>query len=128
MCRNRLGVVTAASGYKLESDPDSVLAPAVGVVLSDRAEAVGRTDEYFPGAPDIAVEVMSPSDRCADMEEKTRDYLSTGTLAVIVVDPCRRTVTVHRPGSEPNTLAEDDTLAVEDVVPGWKLPVRDIFE
>ena len=126
--RNRLGVATLASGYKLESDPDHVLAPAVGVVLRERAEAVGRTDDYFPGAPDVAVEVVSLDDRLGDIEEKTRDYLSAGTLAVIVVDPRRRTVTVHRPDSDPDALTEDGTLAVEHVVPGWRLPVRDIFE
>ena len=126
--RNRLGVATLASGYKLESDPDHVLAPPVGVVLRDRAEAIGRTDDYFPGAPDVAVEVTSPSDSHADVEEKTRDYISAGTLAVIVVDPRARAVAVHRPDSDPDELTEDDTLAIEHVVPGWRLPVRDIFE
>ena len=126
--RNRLGVATVASGYKLESDPDHVLAPAVGVVLREKAEAVGRTDDYFLGAPDVAIEVTSPSDRDADVEEKARDYLSAGTLAVIVVDPRGRTVTVHRPDSAAEVLAEDDTLSVEPAFPGWRLPVRDIFE
>ena len=126
--RNRLGVATVASGYKLESDPDHVLAPAVGIVLRERAGAVGRTDDYFPGAPDVAVEVISPSDRYADVEEKTRDYLSAGTLAVIVVDPRRRAVRIHRSPADTVVLTEDDVLEVDDAVPGWRLPVKDIFE
>lgn len=125
---NRLGVATTAGGYRLASDPDSVLAPPVGIVLRDRAEAVGRTDDYFPGAPDVAVEVTPPGDNSAYMEENTRDYLAAGTLAVIVVDPWRRTVTVHRPGAEPDALTEADVLAVEDVVPGWRMRVGEIFE
>ncbi len=126
--RNGLGVATSASGYRLESDPDHVLAPAVGVVLRERAEALGRADDYFPGAPDVAVEVISSSDRYTDVEDKTRDYLSAGTVAVILVDPRERTATVHRPDSGPDVLTEDDTLAIEHAIPGWRLPVRDIFE
>ena len=85
-------------------------------------------DGYFPGAPDIAVEVISPSDSYTEVEEKVADWLNAGTLAVIVVDPRRRTVKVHRSPAEAVVLTEADVLAVEGVVPGWQMRVRDIFQ
>ena len=121
-------VCVAEPGFKLASNPDHVRVPDAAFVRRERDEAAGPTPGFFSGPPDIAVEVISPSDRYADVEEKTRDYLSAGTLAVIVVDPRRRTVTVHRPDSDPDMLTEADTLAVEDIIPGWRMPVRGIFE
>ena len=123
-----LGVVCAAeTGFVLESDPDHVRAPDVSFVSSERAKAAGSTPGFFPGPPDVAVEVISPADRYPDVEEKVADWLAAGTLAVIVVDPRRRTVRVHRPGTDVATLAEDDTLTVEEAVPGWQMPVAEIF-
>ena len=76
----------------------------------------------------MAVEVVSPRDTYTDVEEKVADWLDAGTLAVIVVDPRRRAVKVYRTPADTVVLTEDDTLTVEDAVPGWKLPVSDIFE
>ena len=125
---NRLGTAYAATGFLLESDPDHVRAPAVAIVRRERAESVADRDSYFPGAPDIAVEVISPSDSYADVEEKVTDWLEAGTLAVIVVDPRRRTARVHRSPTEVVVLRKADVLSVEDVVPGWRMPIKDIFE
>ncbi len=126
---NRLGTAYAGgTGFLLESDPDHVRAPAVAFVRRERAESVVDRDIYFPGAPDIAVEVISPSDSYTEVEEKVADWLDAGTLAVIVVDPRRRTAKVHRSPTEVVVLKEEDVLAVEDVVPGWRMTVKDIFE
>ena len=125
---NRLGTVYAATGFLLESDPDHVRAPAVAFVRRARAESVVDRDGYFPGAPDIAVEVISPSDSYTEVEEKVADWLNAGTLAVIVVDPRRRTIKVHRSPAEAVVLTEADVLAVEEIVPGWQMRVRDIFQ
>ena len=90
-------------------------------------KAAGRTPGFFPGPPDVAVEVISPSDSHTEVEEEVADWLGAGTLAVIVVDPRRRTVKVHRSLAEAAVLTEADVLAIEDVVPGWRMPVEDIF-
>ena len=123
---NRLGRVSSANGFLLASD--HVRAPDVGFILAERAREPGATPGYFPGPPDIAVEVISPSDRYGDVEEKVEDWLAAGTLAVIVVNPRNRTVRIHQPGMNATQLTEDDALEVPKVIPGWRMPVREIFE
>ena len=125
-----LGAVYAAeTGYQLASDPDHVRAPDVSFVSRERLARIGETDGYWPGAPDIAVEVVSPGDRYAEVEEKVRCWLDAGTRMVVVVDPPRnRTVRVHRPRSLVVDLTADEILDGGDVVPGWRLPIREIFD
>ena len=126
---NGLGKVYAAeTGFKLGSDPDHVRAPDAAFVRRERATAARETPGFFPGPPDVAVEVISPTDLYTEVEEKVAGWLDAGTLAVIVVDPRRRTVKVHRSPADAIALTEADTLAVEDIVPGWRMPIRDIFE
>jgi Uma2 family endonuclease len=83
---------------------------------------------YFAGAPDLAVEVISPNDLYTEVDEKVAEWLEHGCQMVLVVNPRRRTVAVHRSGQMGRILGEDDTLDGEDVVPGWTMPVRDIFD
>ncbi len=126
---NGLGEVCAAeTGFKLESDPDHVRAPDAAFVRRERAEEVGDAQGFFPGAPDVAIEVISPSDSYTEVEEKVADWLDAGTLAVIVVDPRRRIVKIHCSPTDVVVLTEADTLDIGDVVPGWQMPVRDIFQ
>ncbi|MGE3272324.1 MAG: Uma2 family endonuclease [Chloroflexota bacterium] len=122
------GVVTGEVGFRLQSDPDTVRAPDVAFVTRERLKNIGRPQGYFPGAPDLAVEVISPSDRYTDVEEKVAEWLEHGTRMVFVVNPRRQTVWVHRPGRAVDVLGLDDVLAGEDVVPGWSLPIRELFE
>jgi Uma2 family endonuclease len=82
---------------------------------------------YFRGAPDLAVEVMSPNDLYTEVDEKVGEWLEHGTRMVFVVNPRRRTVAVHRPGQPLRVLTVEDTLDGEDVVPGWTFPVSAIF-
>ena len=125
---NKLGrVYSASGGFRLESDPDTVLAPDAAFVRQERVEVVGDGDGYFPGAPDLAVEVISPSDRYTEVDEKVAEWLAAGTSMVVIVNPRNRTVRVHRPTTDSVLLTEEDTLDGGDVVPGWKLLVADIF-
>ena len=129
MKANGLGKVYAAeTGFKLASDPDHVRAPDAAFVQRERVEEVGDSPGFFPGPPDVAIEVISPSDLYTDVDEKVSDWLDAGTLAVIVVDPRRRVVKVHRSLTDVVVLAEADTLEVSDVVLGWQMSIKDIFE
>lgn len=122
-----LGEVYAAeTGFRLSRDPDTVRAPDVSFV---RRARLGGGDEtaFFDGAPDLAVEVISPSDRYSDVLEKVWDYVDAGTPLVVVVDPPARSITVYRSRTDVAVLTEDDVLDGGDVVPGWRLPVRDVF-
>lgn len=124
---NRLGRTRIAeSGFILERDPDSVRAPDVAFVGQVRIEAIGKTTRFWPEAPDLAIEVISPNDRYSEVNEKVTDYLAAGTRMVVVVNPRNRTVNVHTPDNTV-TLEMGDTLDGGDVVPGWQMPVANIF-
>jgi Uma2 family endonuclease len=74
------------------------------------------------------VEVISPNDRLTKVADKVTEWLEHGAKLVFVVNPRRKTVDVHRPGQQPRTLGVDDVLDGEDVVPGWSMAVRDLFD
>jgi Uma2 family endonuclease len=121
-----LGTVFAAeTGFLLARDPDTVRAPDVAFVREDRPAAPPRG--YYPGAPDLAVEVLSPDDRPGYVREKVAEWLEAGALAVWVVDPKERTLTVHEPGQAACTLDETGTVWGGATLPGFELAVRDVF-
>jgi Uma2 family endonuclease len=92
------------------------------------AMRIGRVlGNFWPGAPDLAVEVVSPSDSYAEVQDKVFDWLEAGTRMVVVADPRKRVVTVFRSLAEIRVLTERDHLDGGDVVPGWALPVTAIF-
>jgi Uma2 family endonuclease len=99
----------------------------VAFVRRQRAEEVTDSEGYWPGPPDLAVEVVSPSDTYAEVEEKTLEWLDAGTRMVILVNPRQRSVTVYRSRSAIVILNEKDVLDGGDVVPGWSMPVQDVF-
>lgn len=126
---NDLGVVFAAeTGFKVASNPDTVRAPDIAFVRRERLEAVGEVEGYWPGAPDLAVEVVSPNDLYTEVEEKVADWLEAGAGMVVVVNPRNRTVVVRRSPSEITLLEESGTLNGAEVVSGWSMPVRDVFQ
>lgn len=122
---HRLGKTYAAeTGFLLSRNPDTVLAPDASFVRSER---VARLSKYFPGPPDLAVEVLSPNDTASEVEAKVRHWLQAGCRIVIVVDPEKKTVTVNTQQGT-TRLSDGDTLDGGDVVPGWQLPLRELFE
>jgi Uma2 family endonuclease len=127
---NRLGVVLASNtGFQLAFDPDTVLAPDGAFIRRDRVlEAGGLPEGYWPGAPDLAVEVISPDDTYTDVDEKVIDWLEAGTRIVIVINPWARSVMVHRSPTDVVRLTESDTLTLGDLVPGFEIRVAELFE
>jgi Uma2 family endonuclease len=127
---NGLGKTYAAeTGFKLSSDPDTVRAPDAAFVSRARLEEVGEIEGYWPGAPDLAVEVISPSDTHTEVVEKALAWLEAGCRMVLAVDPSRRNVTVYRALDDIRILTggAGETLDGADVVPGWSLPVAELF-
>ena len=125
---HNLGKVYAANtGFLIGVNPDHVRAPDVAFIRQERAAAAGKVEGYWPGAPDLAVEVISPNDRYTEVEEKVADWLAAGVQLVVLVNPRNRTVTCRRPGQSPVILTEADTLEGGDVVPDWQMAVGDIF-
>jgi len=125
---NDLGRVYAAeTGFKLTSDPDTVRAPDAAFIGRERVEEAGRVEGYWPGAPDLAVEVVSPGDTHTEVVEKALAWLGAGSRMVLVVDPGQRTATVYRSLDDIRILTEGDAIDGADVVPGWRLPVAELF-
>lgn len=125
---HNLGRVYAAeTGFKISTKPDTVRAPDVAFVRRERIEATGVVKGYREGAPDLVVEVISPGDLYTEVEDKVADWLDAGTRMVIVVNPRKRSVKMYRASSDIKLLNENDTLDGGDVVPGWTLPVRELF-
>lgn len=126
---NDLGLVYAAeTGFLLKTDPDTVRAPDAAFTGWERLDQVGEVEGYWPGAPDLVVEVISPSDRYSDVEEKIADWIRSGTRMVVVVDYRRRNVQVRQSLTDRLILTEEDILDGGDVVPGWTLAVQEIFD
>lgn len=125
---NQLGTVYAAeTGFKLAEDPDVVRAPDAAFIRRERVEEVGQTEGFWPGAPDLAAEVVSPGDTYPEVEDKIADWLDAGTRLVVVVNPSTQTVALYHSRSDIRILTIDDVLDGGEVVPNWTLPVRDIF-
>ena len=118
---------TAEAGFIIARDPDVVRAPDVAFVRGDRLPDRPSAEGFFPGPPDLAVEVVSPSDQAAEVQEKVNDYLKSGTSLVWVVYPKLRQVQVHRSLAESFIVEEDGTLSGEPVLPDLSIPVKDIF-
>jgi Uma2 family endonuclease len=125
----RLGIVVGAeTGFLLARNPDHVLGPDVAFVRADRLPAKRQWRHYLPLAPDLAVEVVSPSDSAQLVTDKVIDYLEHGVRLVWVVHPVRQTVTVWQPDRSSRTLSVVDELDGGDVLPGFRVAVAEIFE
>ena len=126
--RTGLGVATGSDGsYVLFPNERTVVVPDAAFVRHDRLPPARSTTRYLPVPPDLAVEVQSPTDEPADMAAKRALYARAGVPLLWWVDPAARTVTVHRPGHAPVVLGETDVLAGEDVLPGLRIPVSEVF-
>ena len=124
----RLGTVLPQdTGYILARNPDTVRAPDVSFLSRERVAPNEIGAGYIEGAPDLAVEVLSPGDRMSEVEEKIDEYFGAGGRLAWVVDPKRARVSVYAPGRTPVVLGEDDTLEGDDVVPGFRCLVREVL-
>src|SRR6266536_615629 len=125
---HKLGEVYAAeTGFKLGSNPDTVRAPDIAFIRQQRVAEVGETKGFWPGAPDLAVEVLSPDDTVAEVEEKVSEWLTAGTRQVWVVSAKLRTVTVYGSPMDILVLTEKDLLDGGDLFPDLHIAVTEIF-
>jgi Uma2 family endonuclease len=120
-------VVGGDTGFIIENDPDTVRSPDIGFVSKKRIDNIGIPKKYFPGAPDLAVEIVSPSDIMNEVDEKVEMWLERGAAMVWVVNPRRKTVMVYHAQNHPTILTVDDLLDGQEVIPGFHIQVRDIF-
>lgn len=119
-------VFDSSTGFVISRDPDTVRAPDVSFLSSERLKQQDL-DAFLEGAPDLAVEVLSPSNTEAELRERMTDFFAAGCRVLWVVDPLRRSIVIHRPDAGPVILAENDTLAEEELLPGFSLVVKEVF-
>lgn len=115
-------------GFRVRRDPATVRSPDAWFVIWDRLIDGRLPDSFFDGAPDLAVETLSPTDRAIDIFERVRDYLETGTRLVWVIDPTSRSAVVFRRSGVPSFLHDDDEFDGEDVIPGFRLRLGDVLD
>ncbi len=112
----------------LPHDPERVRAPDVAFVAAARLPEGRLPEGFFRGAPDLAVEVLSPSDDPVDVQQKVRDYLEAGARLVWVLAPRARTATIYRADGSARLLREGEHLDGEDVLRGLVIPLAELFE
>lgn len=126
---HKLGIVTAAeTGYKLSSNPDTVRAPDLAFKSNATLSEGGITDSYSTVMPDLTIEVNSPGDRHGQIVKKVREWLDAGVKQVWVIDPEDNNVTIYYNTSSVKILDINDEIIEEDLLPGFKCNVREIFE
>ncbi len=122
----KLGIVGPELGCILSRNPDVVRAPDISFISAARLREANQ-EGFFDGAPDLAVEVVSPGDRAAEMQEKISEYLRAGTRLVLVADPRSKTVTAYRPSGEARLYSGDAVVSCEDILPGFSFRLADLF-
>lgn len=119
------GVVLHEGDCKITDD--TVRIPDVLVVAESRIRRAGPWPEYLTGAPDLAFEVKSKGGTERDLMEKVEQYLANGGRVVWVARPAKRTVTIYRADEVARVLTEDDDLEDRDLLPGFRYPLRRMF-
>lgn len=124
---NRLGLTVVEPGFVLADDPPTVRGPDIAFIARKNLPPGGFPPVFWTGPPDLAVEVVSPSNTRAEIREKVLEYLAAGTRLVWVVEPRTRTVTAYRSRTDVRVLTGSDILGGHDVLPGFRLRVAELF-
>ena len=125
--RTGIGRASVETGYRLRSGPDTVRGPDVAFVMTGKDEWESLGNRFGSSAPDIAIEVVSPSNTAAEMERKVADYLAAGSQRVWVAYPSSRTVVVHHADGTAITYSGNEIVTDEELLPGFSLPLAEIF-
>jgi len=126
--KNDLGhFVSHDSWIQTQTDPDRVRGPDFCFAAYDRWPRGPLPQKVMDVAPNLVVEVRSPSDRWNAMMAKTLEYLTAGVTVVVVVDPQNESVDMYRNAQNPQSLTVADTLTIPDVLPGFAFPVARLF-
>jgi Uma2 family endonuclease len=121
------GVAGQELGCILSRNPDVILAPDVLFISFDRVPKGPLPEKFFNAAPDIAIEVLSPSDSWQEIEVKANKYVENGTPLVWIVNPKTESVTVYQPGPTVKYLKKTEVIDAGDVLPGFSCAIADFF-
>ena len=127
--KNRLGEIFGAeTGFRLAENPDTVRAPDIAFIAKKNLPEHEPQEGFWPGAPDLAIEVLSPSDRAGQVAEKIQAWLDAGVTQVWIVDPRLKTIAVYRSTSSAVLVAADQQLDLGDILSGFVLDMSEVFE
>jgi Uma2 family endonuclease len=125
---NRLGrVFGAETGFLLGRNPDTVRAPDFAFIAKEHLPLKDPVEAFWPGAPDLAVEVLSPGDRTGEIDEKIDAWLNAGCQAVWIVNPELQTVTIYRSRTDVSVVVAGEVLSGDPDVHGFSCPVDELF-
>ena len=119
-------VQTGEVGIYVRRNPDTVRAADV-LFISTARLAQASPNSFLDVAPELVVEIVSPDDRWSEIRRKIREYCAAGVNLVLVVDPEEQTITAHRSPTQTHTYTTADTLTLEDILPGFSVPVSELF-
>jgi Uma2 family endonuclease len=126
--KHGLGMAGPEGGFYLRRDPDTLRAPDVAFISTERLREVGGIPEKFADfPPDLAVEVLSPEDTSSEVLKKVQEYLVGGVPLVWILDPATKTVTVYRSLDDVHVLIADQDLDGGAVIPGFRVKVANFF-
>lgn len=123
----RGSVLSGEAGCRLRRDPDTTVGIDVVYISAELAARESEETSLIDGVPVLVVEILSPSDTQEEVDEKTDGYLQAGVAVVWVIDPHDRTVTIYRPGQEPELVNVRQELSGDPHLPGFRVPVAQIF-
>ncbi|MBW3660947.1 MAG: Uma2 family endonuclease [Gemmatimonadetes bacterium] len=124
---NHLGLALAETGFVLADDPPTIRGPDIAFIARENLPEGGLPRGYWRIPPDLAVEIVSPSNTRAEIREKVLEYLAAGARLVWVVEPRTRSVTVYRSRTDVRVLKAPETLGGGDLLPGFALPLAELF-
>lgn len=123
----KLGAVVSEVGFILRRDPDLVRGPDVAFIDKTRLGKIGEIPQFWPGPPDLAIEILSPDDRASEVLAKVGEYLEAGAQLVWIIDPDSRTVSAYRGIHSVRIFQADEELSAAEVLPGFRMKVADLF-
>jgi Uma2 family endonuclease len=127
LMKTKLGIAGVEIGVVLARDPDLVRAPDICFISASRL-APSALAGFFEGAPDLAIEVLSPSDRASEVQRKVQEYLQAGCQLVWVVDPESKTVTAFLPSGEARVYRGGQAVPGDPVLPGFSFQPGALFD
>lgn len=122
-----LGKVLVDAGYILARKPDTVLGPDVSFLRQSRIPPTGLPEKFFDGHPDLAIEIISPTNPRAELEAKMRTYVDHGTPLAWLVDPAAQTLDIYQPHQRVRRLTHNDVVTGQDVLTGFSCAVAEFF-
>jgi len=119
-------VMVGEVGLYTQHDPDTVRAADLLFISHERL-AKATPGGFLDVAPELIVEILSPSDRWVDVRKKLREYFEIGVMVVLVVEPEEQVISIYRSTTDVQELSLKDMLNIEDVLPGFTLVLADLF-